>query len=150
MIKIMLNVQAKILKILGEEWGKAKRGSGGGGRGRGGASSRGKKRKTAGSDSEGGSDAGSGTEQPKKKRKSGGGGFSKSLTLSDDLAAIVGTKEAPRHEVVKQMWAYIKENKLQDPKNKQFAICDEKLHKIIGTKKFKCFGMVKYLKDHMS
>ena len=70
--------------------------------------------------------------------------------MSDDLAAVVGTKEAPRHEVVKQMWAYIKENNLQDPKNKQFAICDEKLLKIIGTKKFKCFGMVKYLKNHMS
>ena len=128
----------------GEEWGRAKRAS----RGRGGGAGRGrgKKRKTEGSDS----DAGSGSDQPKKKRKSGGGGFNKSLTLSEDLAAIVGAKEAPRHEVVKQMWAYIKENNLQDPKNKQFAICDEKLQKVIGTKKFKCFGMAKYLKDHMS
>ena len=134
---------------LGEEWGRSKRGAGRG-RGRGAGAGRGRKRKAAGSDSDAGSGAGSGSDQPKKKRKSGGGGFSKSLTLSDDLAAVVGTKEAPRHEVVKQMWAYIKENNLQDPKNKQFAICDEKLLKIIGTKKFKCFGMVKYLKNHMS
>lgn len=28
------------------------------------------------------------------------------------------------------MWAYIKENKLQDPKNKQFIKCDEKLSKV--------------------
>ena len=127
----------------GEEWGRAKRAS----RGRGGGAGRGrgKKRKPAGSDS----DAGSGSDQPKKKRKSGGG-FTKSMTLSEDLAAVVGTKEAPRHEVVKQMWNYIKENNLQDPKNKQFAICDEKLQKVIGVKKFKCFGMAKYLKDHMS
>ena len=28
------------------------------------------------------------------------------------------------------MWAYIKENKLQDPKNKQMIKCDEKLQKV--------------------
>ena len=28
------------------------------------------------------------------------------------------------------MWAYIKENNLQDPKNKQFIKCDEKLSKV--------------------
>ena len=28
------------------------------------------------------------------------------------------------------MWQYIKTNKLQDPKNKQFVICDEKLKKV--------------------
>ena len=39
---------------------------------------------------------------------------------------------------------------LQDPKNKQWAICDDKLLKVIGEKKFKCFGMAKYLKDHLS
>ena len=29
-------------------------------------------------------------------------------------------------QVVKRMWAYIKENNLQDPKNKQMVKCDEK------------------------
>ena len=33
-------------------------------------------------------------------------------------------------QVVKRMWAYIKDNKLQDPKNKQFIKCDEKLSKV--------------------
>ena len=56
----------------------------------------------------------------------------------------------PRHEVVKRMWAYIKENKLQDPKNKQMIKCDDKLAKIVPTKKFRGFGMTKYLKDHMN
>ena len=35
------------------------------------------------------------------------------------------------------MWAYIKENQLQDPKNKQMIKCDDKLSKVsnylIGT-----------------
>jgi upstream activation factor subunit UAF30 len=74
----------------------------------------------------------------------------KELQVSEDLEAIIGVEKATRAEVVKQMWAYIKENKLQDPKNKQWAICDDKLLKVIGEKKFKCFGMAKYLKDHLS
>ena len=72
------------------------------------------------------------------------------ITIYFQNYLVLGLKEAPRHEVVKQMWAYIKENKLQDPKNKQWIICDEKLDKVIGEKKFKGFGMAKYLKDHMS
>merc|ERR1719367_1013547 len=96
-------------------------------------------------------------EKPKAKARKqnpgsgkGKGGYMKDVKLSDELADIVGGNEMPRHEVVKRMWAYIKDNKLQDPKNKQFIKCDEKLSKIIPTKKFKGFGMTKYLKDHMN
>merc|ERR1712051_57804 len=39
--------------------------------------------------------------------------------------------------------------KTKDQKNKRWAICDEKLEKVIGEKRFKCFGMAKYLKEHM-
>ena len=38
----------------------------------------------------------------------------------------------PRHEVVKKLWAVIKERELQDPANKQYAICDDQLLKVIG------------------
>ena len=37
----------------------------------------------------------------------------KELQVSEDLEAIIGVEKATRAEVVKQMWAYIKENKLQ-------------------------------------
>ena len=123
----------------GEEWGKKKRG---GGRGRG-------KRKQK-YESESASEISSDDSGPPRKKGAKPTGFTKDLQLSTELAAIVGTGKAPRHEVVKQLWAYIKENNLQDPTNKQFAICDDKLMKVIGEKKFKCFGMAKYLKDHMS
>merc|ERR1712131_536771 len=91
-------------------------------------------------------------EKPKAKkaRKGGGNGYTAPVKLTEELADIVGGYEMPRHEVVKRMWAYIKDNKLQDPKNKQFIKCDEKLSKVIPTKKFRGFGMVKYLKDHMN
>jgi len=90
----------------------------------------------------------------KKKAKKAAGGpkkataFTKSYKLSPELGDLVGSDVMPRHEVVKKMWAYIKENKLQDPEQKQFAVCDDALLKIIGVKRFRTFGMMKYLKDH--
>jgi len=91
--------------------------------------------------------------EPKAKKKSGkggGGAFTAPMKLTDELVDIVGGDNLPRHEVVKQMWAYIKENKLQDPDNKQWIICDEKLSKVIPEERFKGFGMAKYLKNHMT
>jgi len=89
----------------------------------------------------------------KKKKKAGGGrkgksAFTKSFKLSAELADVVGSDVMPRHEVVKKLWAVIKERELQDPKNKQFAICDDQLLKVFGLKRFRTFGMMKHLKDH--
>jgi len=104
-----------------------------------------KKRKAADSD-------GSDEEWGKKKRKStgkrGGTGFTRSFKLSPELAEVVGADVMPRHEVVKKVWEFIKSRKLQDPSQKQFAICDDTLMKVMGVKRFKTFGMMKYLKDH--
>jgi len=92
---------------------------------------------------------------PKKAAGGGGGGkkgsgFTRPYKLSKELAAVVGADEMPRHEVVKKMWAVIKERNLYDPKNKQFAICDDQLLKVFGVKRFRTFGMLKYLKTHFS
>jgi len=89
----------------------------------------------------------------KKKKKSGGGGrkagaFTKSYKLSPELSDLVGQEIMPRHEVVKKVWEVIKTRNLQDPSQKQFAICDDQLLKVIGVKRFKTFGMMKYLKNH--
>jgi len=122
----------------GEEWGGRKK-----------SSKKGRKRRDSSDDDD------SDYEKPKAKRsnKAGGGkgnGYTAPVKLSSELADIVGGDEMPRHEVVKRMWQYIKDNKLQDPKNKQFIKCDEKLSKVVPTKKFRGFGMAKYLKDHMN
>lgn len=74
--------------------------------------------------------------------------FTKSFKLSEELADVVGADVMPRHEVVKKLWAVIKERKLQDPSNKQFAICDDQLKKVFGVQKFRTFGMMKHLKHH--
>ncbi|XP_028178983.1 uncharacterized protein LOC135083848 [Ostrinia nubilalis] len=77
-----------------------------------------------------------------------GSGYTRAYKLSPALAELMGADEMPRHEVVKRMWAIIKEKELYDPNNKQFAICDDALYKVIGTKRFRTFGMMKYLKTH--
>ena len=58
--------------------------------------------------------------------------FNKSFKLSPELADVVGSEVMPRQEVVKRLWAVIKERELQDPSNRQFAICDHQLKKVFG------------------
>ncbi|XP_047035948.1 upstream activation factor subunit spp27 [Helicoverpa zea] len=93
----------------------------------------------------------------KEKAKKGGGGvtkrrkgsgYTKACKLSPALAELMGESELPRHEVVKRVWAIIKEKQLFDPKNRQFAICDKALFKVIGEESFHTFSMMKYLKNH--
>uniref|UniRef100_A0A1B0DHG4 Uncharacterized protein n=2 Tax=Phlebotomus papatasi TaxID=29031 RepID=A0A1B0DHG4_PHLPP len=82
------------------------------------------------------------------KGKGRGTGFTRAYTLSPELAALMGADSLPRHEVVKKIWAMIKERNLYDPKNKQYAICDSDLLKVMGVKRFRTFGMLKYLREH--
>merc|ERR1712212_24880 len=82
--------------------------------------------------------------EPKKS------GITKPMKLSSDLAAVVGQKQASRAECIKQLWAYLKKNNLQDPDNKQFFTPDKKMAKIFGTEKIRGFGMSKFLTSHLS
>ncbi|XP_072980429.1 uncharacterized protein [Typha angustifolia] len=59
-------------------------------------------------------------------------GITKPRPISPELQALVGVKEIPRTQALKLIWAYIKENNLQDPENKKIIVCDEKLKKILG------------------
>ena len=59
-----------------------------------------------------------------------GSGITKEMKLSPALADIVGKKEASRGQCIKQLWAYIKNNNLQDPENKQFFTPDKKMAKV--------------------
>ncbi|KAM0061023.1 putative transcription regulator SWI/SNF-BAF60b family [Helianthus debilis subsp. tardiflorus] len=62
-------------------------------------------------------------------------GFSKPRPVSPEMREFLGGRtEIPRTEVLKVIWAHIKENGLQDPNNKRVIVCDEKLKKIFGEK----------------
>merc|ERR1712122_127623 len=69
---------------------------------------------------------------PQKLNMPKGAGLIKPMKLSAELADIVGKKEASRAECIKQLWAYIKKNNLQDPENKQFFVPDKKMAKVFG------------------
>merc|ERR1711978_27469 len=89
-------------------------------------------------------------EAPKEKKQNG---LTKPMTLSSELAAIVGAKKdekLARSEIVKRLWAYLKEKQLQDPENKQYFTPDELMQPVFGTEKMRAFAMSKYLKDHLS
>lgn len=72
------------------------------------------------------------------------------MKLTPELEAVVGKGPMPRTEVTKKIWAYIKKNKLQDPKEKRDINPDEKLAKIIGKKKINMFEMTREVSKHLS
>ena len=74
----------------------------------------------------------------------------KPLKPSEDLAAVVGSGQLPRGEVVSKVWAYIKSNNLQNPDNKREILADDKLRKVFGKDKVTMFEMNKHLAQHLS
>lgn len=87
----------------------------------------------------------------KTGRAAGGarGGITAPVTPSPDLAEIVGKEKLPRSEVVKKIWAYIKSNNLQNPRNKREILADDRLEKVFGGKKTDMFEMNKHISRHL-
>lgn len=52
-------------------------------------------------------------------------------------------------QVVKKLWAYIKEKDLQDPKNRRNIKCDQMLHSIFRVDTINMFQMNKSLTKHI-
>ena len=75
----------------------------------------------------------------------------KPLSVSADLAAVVGAGPMARSEVVKKLWVYIKEKNLQDPANKRNINADAALKKVFGGKDVvNMFEMTKLVSVHLS
>jgi upstream activation factor subunit UAF30 len=73
----------------------------------------------------------------------------KPVQPSKELAAVVGDHPLPRGEVVKKVWEYIKQHKLQNPDNGREILADDKLEAVFGTKKVSMFEMNKHLARHL-
>ena len=77
--------------------------------------------------------------------------FMKPMTVSEELAVVVGKGPMPRSEVVKALWAYIKKHGLQDQKNKRNINADEALKKVFaGKATVSMFEMTKLVSKHLS
>ncbi|MCX6292118.1 MAG: SWIB/MDM2 domain-containing protein [Bacteroidetes bacterium] len=88
--------------------------------------------------------------KPKTKRKPNAA-FMKPVNIGTALQPIVGVKPLPRTEVTKKVWAYIKKNNLQDPKERRNINADEALKKVFGGKKtVNMFEMTKLISGHLS
>ena len=55
----------------------------------------------------------------------------------------------PRPAVVKKIWEYVRLHNLQDPSNKRYIICDDKLQAVFKKKRVECFGMNRLLSEHL-
>lgn len=70
--------------------------------------------------------------------------------LSYEMSEFLGMEECPRGQVVKKLWEYIKANKLQDPKNGQRIILDDKMKVLFpGKKTLTMFNMSKFISKHV-
>jgi chromatin remodeling complex protein RSC6 len=93
------------------------------------------------------------TKKPVKKAaaRKPNAAFMKPMQPDEELAAVVGEKAIPRTEITKKLWAYIKKNNLQDPKNKRNINADDKLKAVFGGKKtVNMFEMTKLVAKHVS
>lgn len=68
--------------------------------------------------------------------------------VSPELQAIVGEKYISRTEMVRNVWKYIREHNLQDPKNRREINCDETMKRVFG-EHTDIFQMNRHYKDHI-
>ncbi len=83
------------------------------------------------------------------KKRAPNAAFMKALTLSPELAAVVGEKALPRTEIVKQLWVYIKAKGLQDSANKRMINADKKLLAVFGKPQVSMFEMAGLIGKHV-
>jgi upstream activation factor subunit UAF30 len=76
--------------------------------------------------------------------------FMKAMNPSAALAAVIGKEPAPRTEVTKKVWEYIKKHNLQDPANKRMINADAKLKVIFKKDQVSMFEMTKLISDQLS
>jgi chromatin remodeling complex protein RSC6 len=76
--------------------------------------------------------------------------FMKPVQPNEKLAVVVGAKPLPRTELTKQLWVYIKKNKLQDAKVKTQINADAALQAVFGGKKqVSMFEMTKLVSQNL-
>ncbi|KAJ2808483.1 hypothetical protein H4R20_000871 [Coemansia guatemalensis] len=76
-------------------------------------------------------------------------GLSKPMKLSETLRDFLEQKYCARTDVVKELWKYIKAQGLQDPKDRRYILCDQKLTLLFNTDRLSMYEMNKLLNVHL-
>ena len=75
----------------------------------------------------------------------------KPMTISAELATVVGSDPMPRGQVMKKLWEYIKAHGLQDQVNRRMINADDNLRVIFGGQnQVSMFEMTKLVSAHLS
>ena len=83
---------------------------------------------------------------PKQKRNP----FNEPCLLSPKLDDFLGgIGECSRPQTVKRIWQHIKENDLQDKKDKRYINCDSKMKSLFGVERVHMFTMNRLLSKHL-
>ena len=80
-------------------------------------------------------------------------GIHAQLEISPSLAKIIGTEKGERlrrGEVVKKLYAYVKEKKLQDDEFKMYFKPDATMKPVFGDEEQRMCWMLKHLKGHLT
>lgn len=83
------------------------------------------------------------------KRAAPNNAFNREMVLSSDLQNVISELTCSRPQVVKRLWAYIKDNNLQNPTDKRQIICDDKLQQLFKKKTVGAFEMNRILSKHI-
>ena len=87
--------------------------------------------------------------KPKAKRKPNPA-LMKPVQPDAILGVVVGSKPAPRGQITKKLWDYIKKHKLQDEKKKTLINADDALKVVFdGKKQVSMFEMTKLVSNHI-
>jgi chromatin remodeling complex protein RSC6 len=89
------------------------------------------------------------TDAPAAKRAPNAA-FMKAMKPSAALAAVIGDAPAPRTEVTKKVWEYIKKHQLQDAANKRVINADAKLKAVFMKDQVDMFEMTKLISAQLS
>ena len=76
--------------------------------------------------------------------------FAEPVQPDEKLSAVIGPSPLPRNELIKKMWAYIRQHGLQDAHKKMIINADETLRPVFnGRSQVSIFELVKLMSSHL-
>ncbi len=90
-------------------------------------------------------------QHSQKQQNPGEGGGLLKVEVDDTLGAIVGRGSRTRPEIVRGLWEYVREHRLQDTRDGRFIVPDRKFSRVMGAegRRINAFRMAKFINTHI-